>query len=320
MLQIDREKSTLKGKLTKKNVAHTLITEIAWETCNQVGGIYSVLRSKVPTMINKFKQNYCLIGPYIQENAANEFEETTDSSAFCKVVTIMQQNGLEVYYGKWLVPGRPNIVLLNPYSVNSKLNDIKYHLWQNHHIGTGDDDLINGVVGFGYLTNIFLETLVHKKSKKFKLIAHFHEWMAATPIPELRRNNVNLAITFTTHATLLGRYLAMNDDNFYTNLESYNWLDEAKRFYIEPQVRIERAAAHGAHVFTTVSEVTAVECKHLIGRKPDIVTPNGINIERFHVLHEFQNIHQQCKEHIHRFTMSHFFNNYTFDLDNTLYF
>jgi len=85
-------------------------------------------------------------------------------------------------------------------------------------------------------------------------------------------------------------------------------------------VRIERAAAHGSHVFTTVSEVTAVECKYLLGREPDILTPNGINIERFHISHEFQNLHQKYKDRIHRFVMAHFFNSYTFDLENTLYF
>ena len=31
---------------------------------------------------------------------------------------------------------------------------------------------------------------------------------------------------------------------------------------------MERAAAHCAHIFTTVSHITGVESEHLIGRKP----------------------------------------------------
>ena len=51
-----------------------------------------------------------------------------------------------------------------------------------------------------------------------------------------------------------------------------------------------------------------------------LVLPNGLNIQRFAVLHEFQNLHRQYKRQIHRFTMGHFFPSYHFDLDKTLYF
>ncbi|MEX2671607.1 MAG: glycosyltransferase, partial [Phycisphaeraceae bacterium] len=94
---------------------------------------------------------------------------------------------------------------------------------------------------------------------------------------------------------------------------------DAKRFNIEPQVHLERAAAHGAHVLTTVSSVTAFECEHLLGRAVDVVTPNGLNIERFVALHEFQNLHREYKEQIHEFVMGHFFASYPFDLDKTMY-
>jgi glycogen(starch) synthase len=321
MLEIKRSKSKISGRLTKKIVQNTLVTELAWEACNQVGGIYTVLRSKVPTMVQNYGNNYCLVGPYIESSVATEFEEVRDANdPFAKAVAKMREMGYDAHYGKWLVTGRPNIVLLNPFSVFDRLGDIKYNLWEHHHIETPDEDLINKVVAFGFLNFIFLQTLASKKGKDKYLIAHFHEWMAGTHIPDLRKNDVPLSITFTTHATMLGRYLAMNDPEFYNHLPFFDWLQEAQNFNIEAQVKIERAAAHGAHVFTTVSEVTAVECQYLVGREPDIVTPNGINIERFHVLHEFQNLHQKYKDEIHQFVMAHFFSSYTFDLDKTLYF
>ena len=46
---------------------------------------------------------------------------------------------------------------------------------------------------------------------------------------------------------------------------------------------------------------------------------NGLNIERFEALHEFQNLHALYKKEIHEFVMGHFFHSYTFDLDKTLY-
>jgi glycogen(starch) synthase len=144
--------------------------------------------------------------------------------------------------------------------------------------------------------------------------------MASTCIPDLRREALPYQIVFTTHATLLGRYLAMNDSFFYDHLPFYDWQREAVNFNVLHTVKIERAAAHGCHVFSTVSEVTARECFHLLGRQPDVIVPNGLNIERFTALHEFQNLHKQYKEKINEFVMGHFFQSYSFDLDKTLYF
>ena len=41
-----------------------LLVEAAWEVCNQVGGIYTVIRSKVPSAVQGWGNRYCLLGPY----------------------------------------------------------------------------------------------------------------------------------------------------------------------------------------------------------------------------------------------------------------
>ena len=87
-----------------------------------------------------------------------------------------------------------------------------------------------------------------------------------------------------------------------------------------PASRSSRAAAHSATVFTTVSQVTSFEAEKLLGRPPDLILPNGLNLHRFAALHEFQNLHREFKETIHEFVMGHFFQSYAFDLDRTLYF
>jgi glycogen(starch) synthase len=212
-------------------------------------------------------------------------------------------------------------VLLNPFNVYNRLGDIKYLLWEHHGIGTpSEDDLLNQVVAFGFMVKEYFRELSSPDIAHKPVLGHFHEWMVGTAIPEMRRENVNVNLIFTTHATMLGRYLAQNDNFFYDHLPFYDWEAEAKNFNIDSQVRIERAAAHGAHIFTTVSEVTARECLALLGRNPDLVLPNGLNIERFTALHEFQNLHLEFKEKIHQFVMGHFFQSYSFDLDKTLYF
>src|SRR4029078_10164246 len=123
---------------------------------------------------------------------------------------------------------------------------------------------------------------------------------------------------FTTHATLLGRYLAGDNQNFYEHLPFFHADAEAAKYQILARHLIEKAGAHASTVFTTVSDVTALEAEKLLGRKPDVILPNGINIQRFQAMHEFQNLHQKFKEKIHEFTTGHFFPSYTFDLEKTL--
>lgn len=43
------------------NTKNNLLAEVAWEVCNQVGGIYTVIRSKVPSMMQNWGDCYCLI-------------------------------------------------------------------------------------------------------------------------------------------------------------------------------------------------------------------------------------------------------------------
>jgi glycogen synthase len=301
----------------------SLLVEAAWEVCNQVGGIYTVIRSKVPRMIEKWGDKYCLLGPNVSPSVSAIFDPTADfNDPFGQTVLKMRRMGFDVQYGRWLISGRPKVVLFNLQSAWHQLSEVKFELWEHHDIPTGDGDtLMDQVIIFGHLIRIFLQELAEQeKNKTPKILVHLHEWMAATAIPKLRRKESQLRITFTTHATLLGRYLAGNDPHFYEHLPYYDWLKECRHFGIEAQTRIERAAAHGSHIFTTVSEVTGRECEYLLGRKPNLILPNGLNIERFIALHKFQNLHQEYKESIQKFIMGHFFSHYSFDLDKTLYF
>ncbi|CAG2055906.1 unnamed protein product [Timema podura] len=100
----------------------------------------------------------------------------------------------------------------------------------------------------------------------------------------------------------------------------FNVDEEAGRRQIYHRYCMERAASHLAHVFTTVSEITGYEAEHLLKRKPDIITPNGLNVKKFSALHEFQNLHAISKEKIHEFVRGHFYGHYDFDLEKTLYF
>ncbi|KAG0309199.1 glycogen synthase isoform 1, partial [Dissophora globulifera] len=156
--------------------------------------------------------------------------------------------------------------------------------------------------------------------RKAAVIAHFHEWLAGVAIALCRKRHIDVTTIFTTHATLLGRYLCAGDVDFYNNLRNFDVDHEAGKRGIYHRYCIERAATHCCDVFTTVSHITAYEAEHLLKRKPDGVLPNGLNVVKFSAMHEFQNLHAVSKNRIHEFVQGHFYGHYDFDLENTLYF
>lgn len=306
-----------------------MLFEIAWEVCNQVGGIYQVLRSKAPLMVQRWADRYCLIGPYEAKSAAVEFEEVKPAAWIGKAIASLKEQGLNVRYGRWMVPGRPRVMLIEHWQGHERLAEAKYKLWRDHHIDMpSHDGLIDPVVSFGDAVVRLFEALIESRREYANtvwgnngapMVAHFHEWMGGLAIPEMRRRRMPVALVFTTHATILGRYIASSRDDFYDQLRYLDHAGEAKRFNIETQHYIERACAHGCHVFSTVSSITAEECSYLLGRSVDVVLPNGLTIGLYNAGHDQQRLHGEYKELIHRFTMGHFFPSYSFDLDRTIY-
>lgn len=299
------------------------LIEVSWEVCNQVGGIYTVIRSKVPCVMEHWSSRYCLVGPYLDKQILAELELLDDvQDIYGQAASNLRKRGYHVHYAEWLVTGKPRVVLINPNVVEaSALNAYKYSLWEHHGIRTDNiSPLTDQVIAFAYLTRLFLDEVVKLSGPQQQLIGHFHEWMASLPILDIAREHLPIRTIFTTHATQLGRHLAINSPFFYAHLPFFDREAEARKFGVYTEAEIEFASAQVCEFFTTVSEVTARECKHLLKRKPDAILPNGINFHRYETDQELQNLHTQYKEGIHRFVMAHFFHSYTFDLDKTLYF
>ncbi|MDX2147870.1 MAG: glycosyltransferase [Planctomycetota bacterium] len=305
-----------------------LLLEIAWEVCNQVGGIYQVIRSKAPLMTQRWADRYFGVGPYVKSKASVEFEESKPTGWLGRALSLLADQGLIVHHGRWLVSGRPRVLLIEIESGWPSIDAIKYRLYSDHGISfPGGDRLIDEVVLFADAVRRLIEALCVERAMTpgrsgsvRPIVAHFHEWMGGLAIPTVRKQGLPVACIFTTHATLLGRYIAMSDDRFYDNLPFIDAGSQAVKYNIVCQHGIERACAHGSHVFTTVSNITAEECQHLLGRSVDLVTPNGLNIERYNRGHDQQRLHADCKEAIEKFVLGYFFPSYSFDLDKTLYF
>ncbi|HZW05740.1 MAG TPA: hypothetical protein VFF65_01350, partial [Phycisphaerales bacterium] len=305
-----------------------LLLEVAWEVCNPIGGIFQVIRSKASAMVEKWGDRYCLVGPYSPQHAQLEFEEAAPFGPIGDAVSKLRAEGLNIRFGRWMIAGRPLTVLIEHWQGTERLDATKYRLFADHAVSTPPGDaLLDGVISFAdAVLRLFKAVVETGRTGSGGVLGHFHEWMAGLAIPMIRHNRLPVGTVFTTHATLLGRYMASNDEEggsggLYDRL-AWGTVDqaaEAARYNIVPQHGIERACAHGAHVMTTVSDITGEECDGLLGRAPDVVLPNGLDIQRYNVGHEFQTLHAQYKEKIHQFVMGHFFPSYSFDLDRTIY-
>ncbi|KAJ3404809.1 glycogen synthase isoform 1 [Chytriomyces hyalinus] len=309
-----------------------LLFEIAWEVANKVGGIYTVIKTKVPVTVAEYGDRYTLIGPLSYKTAHMEVEPIDDAAIesipMRNTLASLRSRGIKYMYGRWLTDGNPLVLLFDVGSAHHRMNEWKSDLWNVAGIPSPPDDFeTNEAIVFGYLVAWFLGEIKHShdmlassESTKPHIIAHFHEWLAGVALVLLRKRNFDIATIFTTHATLLGRYLCAGDVDFYNNLKFFDVDAEAGKRGIYHRYCIERAATHCADVFTTVSHITAYEAEWLLKRKPDGVLPNGLNVVKFSALHEFQNLHAKSKEKIHEFVRGHFYGHLDFELDNTVYF
>lgn len=307
------------GPLDRVRPATAWLFEVSWEVCSQAGGIYTVLRSKAPVMVRRWGAAYCLIGPYREASAKIELEPQAPVGPLRDVLSTLEGRGLRFHFGRWLITGRPQVLLVDTGAVFPRLAEIKYFLWKDNGISSppGDHEF-DEIVGFGSVVAEVLAAL-HARCPDVALLAHFHEWQGAAALPILRHRQLAVATVFTTHATLVGRSLCSADANLYDHLPGIDAGAVAVQHGFGHRHALEGAAAQAADVFTTVSGITALEAERFLGRRPDVLLPNGLRVERFAAPHEFQVLHRAAKERIHEFVMGHFFPSYTFDLDRTLY-
>ena len=104
---------------------------------------------------------------------------------------------------------------------------------------------------------------------------HANEWQTAFAIFYLREHCPQIGTLFTTHATGIGRSIAGNGKPLYDCFDGYHGDQMAEELNMVSKHSVEKMAAHWADCFTTVSDITARECKQLLDKQVDIVTPNG---------------------------------------------
>lgn len=251
------------------------IFESSWEVCNKVGGIYTVLSTRAKTLQDAFRDKIIFIGPDLAD--ANDLYFLEDETLFIEWRKQALAEGLAIRVGRWKVPGEPIAVLVDFSQYFKDKNEIYTRLWELYQVDSlhayGDYDEASM---FSYGAAKVVESFYNfylDKSKK--VIYHGNEWMTGLGLLYINSKLPNIATLFTTHATSIGRSIAGNNKPLYDYLFAYNGDQMACELNMQSKHSIEKQTAMNVDCFTTVSEITANECKELMGKPVDFVLPNG---------------------------------------------
>ena len=256
------------------------ITEVSWEVANKVGGIYTVLSSRAGEMMHRHGAEQVLfVGPRLRPT-----EEMVDFRAETFCITLPDHISLlgvdlPITQGYWLTPGGEAQTILVDYKPLTPVRDQLYYLmWQHYGIqsdlgyGDYDDSCLFAVAAAATLLAVTPQ-LAPPSSQP---IAIYNEWITGMGLLYHHLQQPDLRSLFITHATTVGRSICSNGKDLYRYFTGYHGDQMASELHVEAKHALEKAAAHTATIFATVSEVTALECTQLLERTP-VVLPNGFH-------------------------------------------
>ena len=261
----------------EKRINADFLFETSWEVCNKVGGIYTVISTKAISLVNKYRDNFILIGPDVTKGANQNPDFIEDKNLLKSWRLHAQEDGLQFRIGRWNIAGKPIVILADFTGFFAEKDKIFGEFWEEYKLDSlsGEWDYVEPAM-FGYAAAKIIESFYDYNMTPYdRFVAQFHEWMTGTGVLYLKKYVPQAATVFTTHATALGRCIAGNELPLYGNLENYKGEVIANQFNISSKYSLESLSAIHADGFTTVSDITAQECKHLLEKTVDIVTPNG---------------------------------------------
>lgn len=252
------------------------IFESSWEVCNKVGGIYAVLSTRANTLQKVMNDRIIFIGPDCWHDKENIYFNE-DNTIFTDWREKATEEGLKIKTGRWNVPGEPIAILVDFEQYYEKKNEIYGKLWEDFNVDSlhayGDYDEASM---FSYAAAKVVESFYRfYLNDSMKVIYHGNEWMTGLGLLYIKRYMPQIATIFTTHATSIGRSIAGNNKPLYDYLFAYNGDQMAAELNMQSKHSIEKQTAHNVDCFTTVSQITANECKELLDKPVDVILPNG---------------------------------------------
>ncbi|HPE34141.1 MAG TPA: alpha-glucan family phosphorylase [Bacteroidales bacterium] len=280
------------------------VFETSWEICNMIGGIHTVLSTKAPLMKEEFGDQYITIGPDVWKETKKNPSFTEDKSLFADWREVAFQSGLFVRIGRWDIESSPIAILVDFTNLFPEKDKIFAKLWERYQLDSisGQWDYIEPAM-FGYAVGKVIESFYnHYLYYTDRIVAHFHEWMTGSGILYLNEFLPQVATTFTTHATTIGRSISGNGLPLYGKINDYDGEEMARKLGIVSRFSLEKKSALNADAFSTVSAITAIETEKLLKKKVDVITPNGFSSSLFLSENEFTNKRQIARQRIKEVT------------------
>lgn len=282
----------------KKILTPDCLFEVSWEVCNKIGGIHTVIATKALNLSKELGDSHILIGPDVWRDTQQNPEFIEEPSLLRSWRAKALHEGLRIRVGRWNVAGKPVAILVDFSSYIRKKDEILTELWTRFGLDSisGQWDYVESTL-FGYATGMVIESYVKfNLSPSKKVVAQYHEWMTGAGVLYIKSKELPVATVFTTHATVTGRSIAGNNLPLYGSLEMYDADQKAREFNVTAKHSLEKTAALNADVFTTVSDITASECAAFLGKKVDVVTPNGFENSFILADNEYETIRLQSRE------------------------
>ena len=291
--------------------------EISWEVCNKVGGIHTVVASKVFEAQRNFSNYFC-IGPY-KNQKKNVFEELPIPSGFEEGAKQLKELGITIHYGTWNIEGLPEVILIDYSNYSSNVNECKrklWELWGVDSLGTQWFDFDEPFL-WSWVAGIVIEKLMGSVESQTQTLVHSHEWMSGGAIAYLKslENTSSFATIFTTHATILGRTL-FSQERTLDDLKNQTVDSLADEMGVKTKFQMERALAHNSDCFTTVSDITADEAEKIYEKAPDIITYNGFDSPNEDI-YTLEKQFQSSRKQIDNFLEKYFYDFYGYSSNST---
>ena len=199
-----------------------LLFETSWEVCNKVGGIYTVLSTKAKTLQKIYKDKTIFIGPdvWTEENPSPYFVESKSIMKEWAKNAVLPE-GLSYRIGRWDIPGRPIVILVDFKNLYSFKNQLYSEMWDAfgvdslHAYGDYDEACM-----FAYAAATVIESIsLYYRDAKPSVLAHFDEWTTGMGLLYIKKHAPWIGTIFTTHATSIGRSICGNNKPLYDYLK-----------------------------------------------------------------------------------------------------
>lgn len=255
--------------------------EVSWEVGHKVGGIHTSISTKARTLVEQLGERYLAVGPWLlsEQDPAAILEPVPGFEAFSESC---REAGVPVRVGRWKIPGRPRTVLVEFSGLYAQKDQVLADLWDRYRVDSlfGGWEYIEPVL-FGHAASLVIERWwrAFHRAPGQRAAAIFHEWMTGSGLLGLASRVPEIGRVATTHATVVGRALGATGQRLPEGLGGRSVADVATTLGVRASHSLETAFAREADVFTTVSGIAADECEVLHERRPDLLVPNGLDLD-----------------------------------------